>query len=130
MAQSILLCRERYAGNRKTWWSFKPPQYLEWLELSPIEQVAAQAVYTQKAVVDGMALVAPERKLELSYSDFCENPALIYHQIREKYGDLGYMLPAQCLNTKPFERRDAVRLSQVDECALREALAKFTNLCT
>ena len=75
VAQSILMCRELYAGNRNAWWSFKPPQYLEWLEMSPIEQVAAQAIYTQKAVADGMAVIPSNRKLEISYADFCANPS-------------------------------------------------------
>lgn len=125
VAQSILICRERYSGSRKGWWSFRPPQYKDWLELSPIEQVAAQAVYTQKAVADGIASIPSDRKLELSYADFCTSPNLIYNQIREKYQSLGIDTFAEYTGNDYFERNDSVRLNREDERLLRDAVARF-----
>jgi len=125
VAQSILICRERYSGSRKGWWSFKPPQYKEWLDLSPIEQVAAQSVYTQKAVADGMAAIPSDRKLELSYVDFCASPTEVYDQIREKYQSRGIEFSTEYTGNKCFERNSSVRLDQQDERLLRDALTRF-----
>lgn len=125
VAQSILICRERYSGSRKEWWSFKPPQYNEWLDLSPIEQVAAQAVYTQKAVADGMASIPSDRKLEVSYADFCANPSRIYSQIHEKYQSMGSELSPEYTGNECFDASNAVRLNSEDERALRRALLRF-----
>lgn len=125
VAQSILMARERYSGNRKTWWSFKPPQYKEWLELSPLEQVAAQAVYTQKAVSDGMASIPSDRKLEISYADFCANPSQIYSQILKKYQSMGSELSPEYTGSQCFDESNGVYLSQDDERSLRIALARF-----
>jgi hypothetical protein len=125
VAQSILLCRERYTGSRKAWWSFKPPEYEEWLELSPIEQVAAQAVYTQKAVSDGMAAIPSGRKLEVSYAEFCRNPPKIYRQIYEMYQSLGIDISFEYKGIECFDEKKNVRLNQDDEDALDVALSHF-----
>jgi hypothetical protein len=130
VAQSILMCRERYAGNRNAWWSFKPPQYLEWLEMSPIEQVAAQSVYTQKAVSDGMAVIPSNRKLEISYADFCANPSEIHRQIYQRYQSLGCDIPPEYTGDECFDESNDVRLSQEDERVLKTAISHFEREST
>lgn len=125
VAQSILFCRERYAGNRNAWWSFKPPQYLDWLDRSPVEQVAAQVVYTQKAVRDNMAAVPHDKKLEVSYAEFCANPKCVYDQIREKYQSYGYEIPANYVGETHFNQKKSIRLNREDERLLREALYRY-----
>lgn len=83
-AQSILLARERFSGSRQDWWSFKPPEYDTLRKLSPIEQVAGQVYYTDKAVSDAGKTVDDARWLEIGYEQFCKHPKSFYDMIRAK----------------------------------------------
>jgi hypothetical protein len=125
VAQSVLESRERYSGNREGWWSFKPPGYHDWLALSPIEQVAAQVVYTEQAVIEGMNKLPAERKINIEYSEFCMNPGAVYDDLAEKYSKLGCEIQVDRKKWHAFENREEIRLSSGDESALRRALEKF-----
>ena len=93
--------------------------------MSPIEQVAAQSVYTQKAVSDGMAVIPSNRKLEISYADFCADPSKIYSQIYEKYQSMGSGIPLEYNGNECFDECINVRLSRDDEGILKTAISHF-----
>jgi hypothetical protein len=125
VAQSILESRVRYAGSRGAWWSFKPPEYRDWLELDPIDQVAAQVVYTKRAISEGLSKLEDHRKLVVNYAEFCEDPALIYKKISEKYKEFGELLPTLNDNDAQFRVRYENRLNDNDSERLIEALADW-----
>lgn len=74
-SQSLLLARERFFGNTDTWYSFKPEEYNELKNLSPVEQVVAQVFYTNRAIGEGLRGLPNKRVIEVKYEEFCENPA-------------------------------------------------------
>ncbi|NWK56815.1 sulfotransferase [Verrucomicrobiaceae bacterium N1E253] len=127
VAQSILESRVHYYGNRKTWWSFKPPEYPELAELGAIEQAAAQAVYTHHAVSMGMQLVPQSRSIEIDYLSLCQSPEAILSTIHQKYQDLGCPLDMPATPVQRFDHREQVRLNNDDEYALRSAIEKYQH---
>lgn len=126
VAQSILESRERYSGSREGWWSFKPPGYQDWLALSPIEQVAAQAVYTHKAVEEGISCLPEERKMHIAYAQLCSDPQSVFDELTHKYAQLGCTIKVGRDGWNTFDAREEVRLESTDEKALRDAIDKFS----
>ena len=125
VAQSILESRERYCGSRKGWWSLKPPGYHDWLHMSPIEQVAAQVVYTERAVLEGMKQISTDRKMKIDYADFCMDPESIFREIAGKYKNLGCDIQIENNQWRGFQKREDVRISDKDEKALRGSLERL-----
>lgn len=124
VAQSVLLSRETYGDSRSVWWSFKPPAYREWLDRSPIEQVAAQVVHIQSVVDGGMQALPSERKLAIVYDDFCSSPHRVYQQLSERYARMGYQLPELELSDHRYDARCRLRLSQEEASQLCDALRR------
>lgn len=83
---SILEARRRQLGSEKTWYSFKIPEYEMLKDLEPIGQSAGQLYYINKAVTQGLAVVAEPRRLVVQYEDFCANPRAVFERFREKIG--------------------------------------------
>ncbi|MDF3130397.1 sulfotransferase [Kiritimatiellaeota bacterium B1221] len=127
VAKSMLACREKYTGSQEGWWSFKPPQYKEWLNLTPPEQVARQAYYTQQAVDKGLMHVPKERVLEISYEEFCANPQLIYKNIYEKYKVSGCHIPLRYSGEKKFTKKAKYNFSVNDIEKINEALENLIS---
>lgn len=116
---SVLEARKHQLGSEASWYSFKIPEYEELKNLDPITQAAGQIHYINKAVSEGMAKVADQRKIIVQYEDFCANPHIVFQQIFEKLDlniDLDYGDKSQFI------------LSRYDDLADREiieALARF-----
>ena len=89
-ARSLLDARRDYFGDERAWYSFKPPEYGDLTGLEPLEQVTAQVFWTNRAVEEGLAGVAPDRKLAVSYEDFCEDAAGVWKKLAEKLSSQGY----------------------------------------
>lgn len=128
VAQSMYLARKDFFGDCQRWWSYKPPEYNSLTQLSPIEQVAAQAVYTQKAVDEGMSQVPPSRRLDVDYESFCQCPGDVYRRIRECFSGLGYDLGDEYFGEGSFRVSNTVRLSDQEEVDLKAALARYCEL--
>lgn len=124
-AQSLLFARERFFDDRSRWYSFKPPEY-ETLKLqSPIEQVVGQIYHTRRAVTEGLADIRDERKLTVSYEDFCADPAGVYKSVRNRLQAQGYVLDAPYKGDTAFSVKTSVKLaaSEVDE--MKAAVAQY-----
>jgi hypothetical protein len=87
---SILKARERFRGDRRLWWGFKPPEYGELTLNTPEEEVAAQIHYTRSAIERSFSRIADERSLTVDYEQFCGNPKMTYALIGEKLNSQGY----------------------------------------
>lgn len=82
---SILDARKRQLGSENVWYSFRIPEMQELLQIKePEVQVAGQVHCIRRAVEHGLESVSGERKLILSYEDFCKNPFLYYRSLKEK----------------------------------------------
>lgn len=88
-AQSLLKSREDYYGDRRAWYSFKPPEYEQLKDLTPCEQVAGQIYHTNRAVEEGLAQVDDARKLFVDYEDFCNHPESVFKSIIGKFVQQG-----------------------------------------
>lgn len=83
---SVLDARKRQLGSEEAWYSFKIPEYEELKGLDPINQVAGQVHYINRAVSNGLANVAEQRKLVVQYEDFCAAPRKVFESLCEKIG--------------------------------------------
>jgi hypothetical protein len=72
-AQSIYIQRQEL-GDRGKWWSMRPSSYRDLLDLSPLEQVAAQAVDIQRGMEEALSNVPATRLVRADYNRVCENP--------------------------------------------------------
>jgi hypothetical protein len=99
---SILNARERFRGDRRLWWGFKPPEYDALTLNGPEEEVAAQIYYTRHAIENAFVRIADYRSLTVDYEQFCDNPKLIFGLIRERLDLQGYELPANYMGQEAF----------------------------
>lgn len=83
---SALEARRRQLGSEAAWYSFRIPEYEALLGLDPVSQVAGQIHFINRAVDAGMAAIADDRKLIVSYENFCCDPSLIFETLRERLG--------------------------------------------
>ncbi len=78
---SILEARKRQLGSETAWYSFKIPEYFHLKDLDPVNQSAGQLYYINKAITQGISMVAESRKLVVQYEDFCQNPCHVFNQL-------------------------------------------------
>ena len=57
---------------------------------NPIEQIAGQVYYNNMAISKALVNISEERKIEIQYEDFCENPLKVYNDLKEKLKIQGY----------------------------------------
>lgn len=91
-AQSLLQARKSFFNNENNWYSFKPLEFENLKELSPIEQVVGQVHYTQRAIENGLNNIPHPNQININYEDFCENPYQLLELIQSKYEALGFKM--------------------------------------
>src|SRR5690606_34897021 len=122
-AQSLLMAREKFFGDRNKWYSFKPEEYKELKDESPITQVAGQVIYTRKAVSEGLSQIPEENIMNIEYTDFCSNPKEFLDALVYKFNKLGGNIESKNIDQdllKPFDERKDVNLSDSEVKFLRE----------
>ena len=104
-AQSILQARMQNFGSPEPWWSV-PPREFSIIKHHPYwDQVVEQVYYCYRQIEMDRKL-APERFLDLSYKEFCQQPNGSLERVREKFMELNVILhkrPGHKLN--PFNLR-------------------------
>lgn len=80
-AQSLLRAREKFFGDIKEWYSFKPPEYYDLVNLSPEEQVVYQVHYTNLAIKRGISSLAQERVATIEYEMLCKKPKVYLTEV-------------------------------------------------
>ncbi|MEW8038043.1 MAG: sulfotransferase [Candidatus Thiodiazotropha sp.] len=120
---SILRARERFRGDRRLWWGFKPPQY-DALDLdSPEQEVAAQIHYTRSAIDSSFESLADERHMTIDYERFCEDPGRFYELIEEKLRRQGYTLPGSYQGQTEFDNSN-----RTDTAAIKALEAVYSGM--
>ena len=126
---SLFRHRQHVAGDDNEWISVRPPEY-PWLkDLSPIEQVAGQVHFTNRALRRQLDAMKSERSIVISHEDFCFNPAALHQQIQERLSGLGsrlspYAGPESFETTKYDQNSDSYRAA---EAALISVQSKTEN---
>jgi LPS sulfotransferase NodH len=105
-AQSLLLARKKFFGNFTDWYSFKPPNYHQLVELPFWAQVIEQVLETNKAIEDSFKLLTGDRCISIRYEDFCERPSDVLSIINEKFQLPDYKIPAVSASFKHNNRNE------------------------
>ncbi len=104
--QSLLRARERQYGTRDHWYSFYIPEYEELCKISdPEEQVYRQICSINKTIENGLVHIPSERKIYITYEDFCKDPSSYYQMIRSSLQYLGYDINPNYSGEKLFHAR-------------------------
>ena len=77
-ACSLLRMRERFMGDRARWVSMRPREYPELASASPIEQVAGQAYFLDRALAAGMARLDPHCYAVINYAEMVRQPESLF----------------------------------------------------
>lgn len=89
--QSALEARKRQYGDIQTWYSFHIREYPYLKNLDPLESVAGQIAAINRSIEIGMQSVPDNRRISISYEEFCTKPEVYYEQI---FGRLGNISPS------------------------------------
>ena len=87
-ALSIMNAREKFYGNRETWWSCAPPEYHELVDLPWAKQIAGQVHHLNRFYDSLHQLPLSERIINFDYEDLCRSPEDLLTQIVGKSRDL------------------------------------------
>jgi len=125
-AQSLLAARESFFGDFKTWYSLKPPEYPQLVELNPYQQVVGQVHFTNLMIRKGLEQLSTEKWLQVEYEAFCKSPELVYQQIVSKLAYQGQQISPQYHGPCRFASTNQVRLSDEHFNELLEACTAFS----
>lgn len=125
--QSLLQAREQYFGDRRRWYSIRPPAYEKLKSLPPVAQVAGQVYDTNEAIEAGLRQLPVERQIRLSYEHFCADPGQLYATLRDKYAQQGYTLPETYGGPPRFQSTNHIRLPSGDIAAIIDAYARLSG---
>jgi hypothetical protein len=109
VAQSIYAQRLAL-GDVRRWWSIRPPGYGDMLGLTPLEQVAAQAVEIEQEMHKELASVPPERLIRAGYQRLCEEPRGLVAEVFEACARVGEFLKSSGEIPEKFTATDQIRL--------------------
>ena len=123
-ALSVLKGREERFGDRKHWWSTRPPGYEKWLHLSYYEQIARQVTRINElhkaAVMKNNIPV-----ITVHYSELCDNPGKIVSVVGERLKLAGF--PVKPLNPPPPRFKYSTYTGSMDYKPMKEALEKISG---
>jgi len=125
-AQSLLEARERFFGDRRRWYSFKPPQFNKLELLDPIEQVAGQVMLTRRAIDKGLEGIAEDRRLEVEYEAFCADPTGLFTTLRRCLARQEFDMQPDYHGPRAFPTCNKWRLGERDRRRLQAALDAYT----
>lgn len=114
--QSVLQARKRQFGDEKVWYSFRIPEMSSLQNIEdPEEQIAGQLFYINRAIQNGLKSVNEERKIVMTYEDFCQYPEKYYNILRDKIKDQGYQISSKYKGEKQFKITRNEDLSRIRE---------------
>lgn len=125
--QSLLEARVRFFGNRESWYSIKPREYKRLRDLTPIEQVAGQVYFTNRAIKDGLAHIDADHSLSVTYESFCAAPASVFSRITDKFARQGCPVDWEYTGPERFQHTNQVRLPDEDGRHIVAAYQRFSG---
>jgi hypothetical protein len=109
-SQSLLEARKNFFGDIHKWYSFKPREYEDLIQLDTYSQVAGQVFYTNRAIEEGLAHVPSSRKLSINYEELCAKPERIYNQIVALVEKNNYSIVDDYQGPSEFKSTNDIRL--------------------
>ena len=125
--QSLLEARVKYYGTRDTWYSAKPKEFEALQHLDPFRQVAGQIHHTVRAIDIAFETLDPARCLTVAYEDLCRAPGRTYARLVQKLSEQGCAIAPDYAGPARFEHTNAVRVSEGDVDAIRDAYAEVSG---
>jgi hypothetical protein len=126
--QSLLESRVKFFGDRRGWYGAKPKEYDMLQTLDPIEQVAGQVYFTDRAIEEGLGQIDAARGMQVSYEDFCMAPERVFHLITKKFGQQGYEVAWNYTGPGRFQPANRVRLPKEDCARIIDAYKRFSGV--
>ncbi len=120
-SQSLLEARRSHLGDVESWYSFRPAEYEQLKDLPAPEQVAGQIHHTEAAISAGLADIAPDRQLHLTYEKLCQSPKEVYQDLQRLLAARDCTVSEVYEGPKFFPVSKKIRLDEVELMALREA---------
>jgi len=130
-AQSLLLSREKFFGDKEKWYSFKPAEYEYLKSKCALEQVAGQVIFTQRTINKGLKAIPEQNYISINYESFCANPVSIFNKIKKKYEFLSREKLATenvIFSKNFFSGTNKQVISDDDFFMLKNFVSKYTNL--
>ena len=129
VAQSIWMQRIDLYGDPARWWSVRPPDYADIIQLPPLEQVARQAVSIELTTSKTLARVDPARVIRADYTDVVREPRkLVTEAVTAVLGqDAVADVPFDKIPQR-FETTDRSRLDEDTAVRLRAAVDKWRSI--
>jgi len=125
VAQSLAINRQKRFGNRKEWFSFRPPEY-SWLKDLPWwEQIGGQVVYIKHHLKKQMEQIPSERVLWFHYEKICGNSKKTMKSIEEFIARHDKPLKIKKDVPERFTQRNIWLLPQHDLELFKKSLKKF-----
>jgi len=125
--QSLLEARDRYFGDRQSWYSIKPREYEMLRSFPPIEQVAGQVYFTNNAIERGLAQIDPARSLTVGYESFCAEPSSVFSQIVDRFTQQGCPVDWPYIGPQRFHDTNQVRLTDREWRQIAAAYRHFSG---
>ena len=114
-------------GDRETWYSFDIPEYESLKELDPVSQVAGQVACINRAVSSGLAPLADDRKIVLSYESFCENPQRTFDELVGKLNSQGCNIQDEYSGVDHFDAANKLLLSHAEASLAMQVYERFVS---
>lgn len=118
VAQSIYTQRQNL-GELSKWWSMRPSTYPQLVNLTPLEQVAAQAVDIQKEMEGALQGIPGTRLIHADYHSVCQDPRGLVDDVISACSRLGDISPPAGEIPETFSAADRVVLPPDDAQVLR-----------
>lgn len=83
VAQSILLARKKLSDDISQWWSVRPPNVAELINLDPFEQIVWQIKSIENRIQEVLKERAIDRVLQLQYEEICDHWPAVAVQCRQ-----------------------------------------------
>lgn len=125
--QSIYNARQKFYGTTNIWYSIKPREYGELATMDPIDQIAGQVYYIDRAIKQELESIDSARSVWLEYSQLCKNPAEIYGQVREHYRQMGNDLSTDYRGESSFNASRRLTLPKAVLDAMEAAFTRFSE---
>jgi hypothetical protein len=90
-------------------------------------QIAGQVYFTDYSIENGLTNIPIERKILVTYEDFCVNPLKYFNIIKEKYRSLGYPIICEYNGEKSFENRNKIKLPYNELKKFESAYEDFSS---
>lgn len=107
-AQSLLDARRAFSGNSGDWYSFRPRQYPSLKRFDPIGQVTGQIYYFNDEIERALSEIDQNRWLQITYEDFCSDPAAIYAALMQKLRHQGLVVERSYDGPPNFELHNSI----------------------